>query len=67
VGLGAFFGRLDRLAGRFNNWFAPAAVASTVERNTSFGVTADPTSVVAVLTEIQKENQEAESDDDAAR
>jgi hypothetical protein len=67
MGLAAFIRRLDRLAGRFNRWFAPAAVASTVERNTSSGVTADPTSVVAVLTGMQKENQEAESDDDATR
>src|SRR5439155_5902261 len=37
VGLGAFIGRLDRFAGRFNRWFGGAAVAVSAEHSGSTG------------------------------
>jgi hypothetical protein len=55
MGVGAFFRRLDRLAGRFNAWFGPAAVAANVEAQSSGRqAPVDPTRVKVILTEIEK-------------
>ena len=66
VGLGAFIGRLDRLAGRFNRWFGGAAVALSAEHSGSAGgpPTVDPTAVVAALGEIERQRG---SDDEGDR
>jgi hypothetical protein len=61
VGLGRLLGRIDRLAGRFNKWFGPAALASNT-RNTDKAGTADPGHVVAILGEIERQGQEANKD-----
>jgi hypothetical protein len=49
MGFGAFIRRLDRLAGRFNRWFAPAAIGANVET----GRKIDAMRVAAVLREIE--------------
>ena len=53
VGIGAFFGRVDRLIGRFNRWFAPAAIASGAVKD-GRGPQADAQRVAAVLGELKK-------------
>jgi hypothetical protein len=59
VGVGAVIGRLDRWAGRFNRWFGSAAVATSAERSGSSGgpPQVEPTAVVAVIGEIDRERE----------
>ena len=53
MGLGRFL-NLDRLAGRFNQWFGATAMAAKAERgNRNMGV--DPSAVVGVLGEIERQ------------
>jgi hypothetical protein len=47
------FRRLDRLAGRFNRWFAPAALATGAVKGGRVEQ-ADPQRVAAILGEIDK-------------
>jgi hypothetical protein len=65
VGLGALVNRLDGWAGRFNRWFGSAAVAASAEHEGAAGgsPTVDPTAVVTVLGEIERER----GDDDEIR
>jgi hypothetical protein len=64
MGLMSFIGRLDRWAGRFNDWFGATAVAAhtgsqgAAERRPA----ADPEAVVALLGEIEREGK-AQGDD----
>jgi hypothetical protein len=53
MGVGTFIRRLDRLAGRFNKWFAPAAIAANVVQLGDGRSTIDPMRVGAVLREIE--------------
>jgi hypothetical protein len=65
VGFGGFVRRLDRLVGRFNRWFGPAAIAAGSLRSEGGIVqTADPTAVVASLGEIQKDRGPAREGDE---
>ena len=61
MGLGAVVGKLDRLVGGFNRWFAPAAVATNAARSgVSKGVPPDSAAVVATLGEIEREDDPGE-------
>ncbi len=66
MGLMSFIGRLDRRAGRFNDWFGATAVAAhtgsqgAAERRPA----ADPAAVVALLGEIEKEGEVRDDDPD---
>jgi hypothetical protein len=66
MGLTRFIGRLDRWAGRFNDWFGATAVAvhtgseGAAERRPA----ADPVAVVAILGEIENEGQTHGDDPD---
>lgn len=51
--MSGFVGRLDRLAGRFNKWFGPAALASNTQVGDRTGRT-DAAHVTAILGEIEK-------------
>ncbi len=51
MGLGRFL-NLDRLAGRFNQWFGATAMAAKAERG-SRNMAVDPSAVVGVLGEIE--------------
>jgi hypothetical protein len=59
VGLGSLFGRLDRLAGKFNRWFGGAAVATSAEHSGAAGgpATVDPTAVAVALGEIERQSR----------
>ena len=67
MGLMRFIGRLDRWAGRFNDWFGAIALAvhtgseGAAERRPA----ADPEAVVALLGEIENDG-ETQDDDPAA-
>ena len=67
MGLMRFIGRLDRWAGRFNDWFGATALAvhtgseGAAERRPA----ADPAAVVALLGEIENDG-ETQDDDPAA-
>jgi hypothetical protein len=56
VGVLNVFRRIDRAIGRFNDWFAPAAVAAHSEPNLP-NQRVDPTSVVAALGELEKQTK----------
>jgi hypothetical protein len=66
MGLMSFIGRLDRWAGRFNDWFGATALAAhtgsegAAERRPA----ADPDAVVALLGEIEKEGKTQGDDPD---
>jgi hypothetical protein len=54
-------GRLDRLAARFNRWFGATAVAAGAERSAAIGggpPVVDPTAIVGVMGEIEREGAE---------
>jgi hypothetical protein len=53
MSISGFFGRLDRLAGRFNKWFGPAALASNTKVGDRSG-RVDAAHVTAILGEIEK-------------
>ena len=46
---------LDRLAGRFNRWFGPAAIATGVEEHGDPNRQTNPSAVVAVLGEVERQ------------
>lgn len=54
-----FFRRLDRWAGRFNDWFGATAVAAHLgsEGAGRRPAATDPAAVVALLGEMEKEDQ----------
>jgi hypothetical protein len=52
MGLGRFL-NLDRLAGRFNQWFGATAVAAKAEQSGAYRQGVDPSAVVGVLGEIE--------------
>ena len=59
MGLGRFL-NLDRLAGRFNQWIGPAAMADRAAAGTAGGFAGspeaiDPSAVVGVLGEIERQ------------
>jgi hypothetical protein len=62
----SFIGRLDRWAGRFNDWFGATAVAAhtgaqgAAERRPA----ADPAAVVALLGEIENKGETHDDDPD---
>jgi hypothetical protein len=62
----SFFSRLDRWAGRFNEWFGATAVAAhtgsegAAERRPA----ADPVAVVALLGEIESDAKTHDDDPD---
>jgi hypothetical protein len=66
MGLMSFFSRLDRWAGRFNDWFGATAVAAhtgsqgAAERRPA----ADPVAVVALLGELENEGKTRDDDPD---
>ena len=66
MGLMRFIGRLDRWAGRFNDWFGATAVAvhtgseAAAERRPA----ADPVGVVALLKEIDNDGKTHDDDPD---
>jgi hypothetical protein len=66
MGLMSFIGRLDRWAGRFNDWFGATALAvhtgseGAGERRPA----ADPEAVVALLGEIEKDGKSHDDDPD---
>ena len=66
MGLMRFIGRLDRWAGRFNDWFGPTAVAvhTGSEGATERRPAADPEAVVALLGEIENEGKTHDNDPD---
>jgi hypothetical protein len=68
VGLMSFFSRLDRWAGRFNDWFGATAVAvhTGSEGAAERQLGADPEAVVALLGEIEDEGKEHNDDPDAS-
>jgi hypothetical protein len=53
MGLGRFL-NLDRLAGRFNQWFGATAMAAKAERGNR-NMAVDPSAVVGVLGEIERQ------------
>jgi len=58
VGLGSIVKRLDGLAGRFNAWFGPTAVATNAEHSgASKGVPPDSVAVVAALGELGRDKE----------
>ena len=63
MGLGRFL-NLDRLAGRFNQWFGAPAMAAKAERGRNMPV--DPSAVVGVLGEIERQysGSDAPSEDE---
>ena len=69
MGLMSFFSRLDRWAGRFNDWFGATAVAAhtgaqgAAERRPA----ADPVAVVALLGELENEGKIRDDDPDESR
>jgi hypothetical protein len=65
MGLMSFFSRLDRWAGRFNDWFGATAVAAHSETPGAGGrPQVDPTSVVALLGEMENEDRIRDDDPD---
>jgi hypothetical protein len=66
VSVSGFLERVDRLAGRFNRWFAGAAVATSVEHSGTAGgpPVVDPTAVVTALGEIERERPPGAGADD---
>ena len=68
MGLMRFIGRLDRWAGRFNDWFGATALAvhtlseGAAERRPA----ADPAAVVALLGEIENEGETHDDEPDAS-
>jgi hypothetical protein len=60
VGLGALINRIDRLVGRFNRWFGPAALAASAADKAGKGKGPDPSAVVAGLGEIERERDDDE-------
>jgi len=65
MGLMRFLDRLDRWAGRFNDWFGSTAEATHIG---SEGATrrheADPTAVVALLGEMERQGKTRNGDPD---
>jgi hypothetical protein len=66
VGLMSFFSRLDRWAGRFNDWFGATAVAvhTGSEGAAERRLGADPVAVVALLGEIENKDKTDGDDPD---
>ena len=66
MGLMRFIGRLDRWAGRFNDWFGPAAVAvhTGLEGAAERRPAADPVAVATLLGEIENKGQTHGGDPD---
>ena len=50
----AFLRRFDRLAGRFNRWLEPAALASNAETGNPGPGSVDAARVTAILGEIER-------------
>jgi hypothetical protein len=66
MGLMSFIGRLDRWAGRFNDWFGATALAvhTGSEGEAERRPAADPEAVVALLGEIEKDGKSHDDDPD---
>ena len=66
MGLMRFIGRLDRWAGRFNDWFgATAAAVHTGSQGAAESrPSADPAAVVALLGEIEDDGKTHDDDQD---
>src|SRR5215203_3735888 len=56
MGLGALVSRIDRVVGRFNRWFGPAALAVGAADKSGKAKGPDPSAVVAGLGEIEREH-----------
>jgi len=68
MGLMRFIGRLDRWAGRFNDWFGATALAvhTGSEGSAERRPAADPAAVVALLGEIENEGETHDDEPDAS-
>jgi hypothetical protein len=62
MGLRAFFERLEQLVGRFNRWFAPAALASGGLEGTT-PEQADPGRVTTVPGELERPGADGREDE----
>jgi hypothetical protein len=61
VGLLRALRRMERLAGRFNRWIGPTAVAAQATGDEGRGKL-DPVSTAAILEEIEQSAKKAEKD-----
>jgi hypothetical protein len=65
MGLLSFLGRLDRWAGRFNEWFGATAEAAHIgAEGAGRRPGADPAAVVALLGEMQNDGKIRREDQD---